>query len=276
VRRLFFPDEGAPTWNGIMLWRGAVDYPPFLTGRSMLITGGRQVKLVLYPISNQTPTPGTTLLNWAVAATLGDGAAPPPRREDWHRLGRREDLLPHVEGVFHLDTVDPGAVIRATPEFYEYPMCDRDPLPRWSFGRVTLLGDAAHPMYPVGSNGASQAILDARCVAPLLAETPDVVTALQAYDAARRPATAQIVQDNRTGGPERVIDLVEARAPHGFTHLHAVASAAELEAIVKGYATRAGFDPTQVNRHEASRPDASAPRRAADRLQRARRECDNH
>jgi 2-polyprenyl-6-methoxyphenol hydroxylase-like FAD-dependent oxidoreductase len=183
-----------------------------------------------------------------VAAKLGDGTVPPPRREDWNRLGRRDELLPHVEGVFHLDIVDPVEVIRATEAVYEYPMCDRDPLARWSFGRVTLLGDAAHPMYPVGSNGASQAILDARCVAPLLAETTDVVTALQAYEAARLSATAKIVQDNRSGGPERVIDVVEERAPHGFTHLDEVASYAELEAIVKGYATMAGFDHTQVNR----------------------------
>ena len=127
-------------------------------------------------------------------------------------------------------------------------MCDRDPLPHWSFGRVTLLGDAAHPMYPVGSNGASQAIIDARCVAPLLAETQDVMTALQLYEAARLPGTAQIVQDNRSGGPERVIDVVEERAPNGFTKLDEVASHAELEAIVKGYSKIAGFDQTQVHR----------------------------
>jgi 2-polyprenyl-6-methoxyphenol hydroxylase-like FAD-dependent oxidoreductase len=120
-------------------------------------------------------------------------------------------------------------------------------------------------MYPVGSNGASQAILDARCLASLLAETQDVVQALTAYDAARLPATAKLVQDNRVGGPERVIDLVEARAPNGFIHLDAVASAAELEAIIKGYATMAGFDPTQVNRSKASPPAASAPRRAQNR-----------
>ena len=222
--------------------------PPFLTGRSMIIAGGMQAKLVLYPISNQTSTPGTNLLNWAVTAKLGDGSAPPPRREDWNRLGRLDELLPHVEGVFHLPTVDPVEVIRATAEFYEYPMCDRDPLPHWSFGRVTLLGDAAHPMYPVGSNGASQAILDARCVAPLLAETKDVVTALKAYEAARLSVTAKIVQDNRSGGPERVIDVVEERAPDGFAHLDEVASHAELEAIVKGYSKMAGFDQSQVNR----------------------------
>jgi 2-polyprenyl-6-methoxyphenol hydroxylase-like FAD-dependent oxidoreductase len=183
-----------------------------------------------------------------VTAKLSDGSTPPPRREDWNRPGRLDDLLPHVEGVFQLPGIDPVAVIRATANVYEYPMCDRDPLPRWSFGRVTLLGDAAHPMYPVGSNGASQAILDARCVAALLAETTDAVTALQAYETARLSATAQIVQDNRAGGPERVIDVVEERAPEGFTHLDEVASHAELVAIVKGYSKMAGFDQSQVNR----------------------------
>jgi 5-methylphenazine-1-carboxylate 1-monooxygenase len=126
-------------------------------------------------------------------------------------------------------------------------MCDRDPLPKWSFGRVTLLGDAAHPMYPVGSNGASQAILDARCLAPLLAEAKDVVTALEAYEAARLSATASIVQENRVGGPERIIDVVEERAPNGFACLDEVASHAELEAIVNGYRRVAGFDRAHVN-----------------------------
>jgi 2-polyprenyl-6-methoxyphenol hydroxylase-like FAD-dependent oxidoreductase len=263
VRRLFYPDEGPPTWNGIMIWRGAVAYRPLLTGRSMLIAGGMQAKLVLYPISYQTSTPGTTLLNWAVTAKLGDGSAPPPRREDWDRRSRLDEVLPHVEGVFHLHTIEPVEVIRATAACYEYPMCDRAPLPHWSFGRVTLLGDAAHPMYPVGGNGASQAILDARCVAPLLAETKDVVMALKAYEATRLPVTARIVQDNRTGGPERVIDVVEERAPDGFAHLDEVASHAELEAIVKGYSKIAGFDQTQANRgkdvgiFEASQPGVS-------------------
>ena len=247
VRRLFYPDEGPPKWNGIMIWRGAVEYPPFLTGRSMIIAGGMQAKLVLYPIAPQTSTPGTNLLNWAVTAKLR-GSGPPPRREDWNRRTGLDELLPHVEGVFQLHAVDPVEVIRATEEVYEYPMCDRDPLPHWSFGRVTLLGDAAHPMYPVGGNGASQAILDARCVAQLLAERKDVVTAIQAYEAARLPVTAKIVQDNRSGGPERVIDVVEKRAPEGFAHLNHVASHAELKAMVKSYSRLAGFDQTQVNR----------------------------
>ena len=109
--------------------------------------------------------------------------------------------------------VDPLALIAASGTFYEYPMCDRDPLPRWSFGRVTLLGDAAHPMYPVGSNGASQAVLDAVSLAAASERRRRGVAALAAYDAERRPATAAIVLTNRRGGPERVIDVIEERAP---------------------------------------------------------------
>jgi 5-methylphenazine-1-carboxylate 1-monooxygenase len=248
VRRTFYPGEGPPAWNGMMLWRGAGAHPPFLTGRSMIISGGNRAKLVLYPIANETNKPDTNLLNWAVVVKLSDGSVPPPRREDWNRPGRLDELLPHIEGTFHLSEVDPVELVRTTGEFYEYPMCDRDPIPRWSFGRVTLLGDAAHPMYPMGSNGGSQAILDARSVASFLAETKDVAAALEAYDAARRPAMAKVVQSNRTGGPERVIDLVEERAPDGFANIDDVASHAELEAIVKGYSRLAGFDQTQVNR----------------------------
>lgn len=235
VRHSLYPAEGPPRWNGRMIWRGATAYPPLLTGRSMLIAGGMGAKLVLYPIAQQAEPPGTNLLNWAVVATVGDGSQPPPRREDWNRAGQLAELLPHVDGVFQSGDIDPVAVARATTTIYEYPMCDRDPLPRWSFGRVTLLGDAAHPMYPVGSNGATQAILDARALADCLAATSDVVAAFAAYDAARRPATAAIVQANRAGGPEGVIDLVEKRAPDGFTDLATVATQGELAGMVQGY-----------------------------------------
>jgi 5-methylphenazine-1-carboxylate 1-monooxygenase len=248
VRRTLYPGEGPPTWNGIMLWRGVVEHPPILTGRSMVVGGMRKARLALYPIALQTATPGTSLLNWAVAARLGAGAGRPPRREDWNRLGRPDELVPQIDGAFELSVIDPVEIVRTTREFFEFPMCDRDPVPRWSFGRVTLLGDAAHPMYPFGSNGASQAILDARSVAPLLAGTKDVAAALRAYEATRLPATTRIVNDNRCGGPERVIDLVEDRAPSGFIDLERVASHAEREAIVKGYARTAGFDQDQVNR----------------------------
>jgi 2-polyprenyl-6-methoxyphenol hydroxylase-like FAD-dependent oxidoreductase len=248
LRASFYPDEGPPIWNGYMIWRGAVDWPVFADGRTVVIAGGNDAKLVIYPISHDPATPGVRLTNWAVMARLGDGSQPPPRREDWNRPGRLDEALPFVRDTFQLDFVDPAELIKTTGPFFEFPCCDRDPLPRWSFGRATLLGDAAHPMYPTGGNGASQAILDARSLTNHLARGTSVPEALAAYDAERRPVTAEIVRSNRRGGPEGVIDLVEARAPDGFDDVDAVASYAEREAIVRGYATLAGYAQSQVNR----------------------------
>jgi 5-methylphenazine-1-carboxylate 1-monooxygenase len=246
VRAVFYPREGPPVWNGMMLWRGAADWPVHVDGRTMVIAGGMGQKFVFYPIHADPAVPDRRLTNWAVMARIGDGTGLPPRREDWNRPGRWDEVEPFVRDRFRLDFVDPLALIGASGTIYEYPMCDRDPLPRWSFGRVTLLGDAAHPMYPVGSNGASQAVLDARALARHLRDA-DVVAALSAYDAERRPMTAEIVLNNRKGGPERVIDVLEQRAPDGFSDVDAVASYAEREAIVRGYASMAGFAREQVN-----------------------------
>jgi 2-polyprenyl-6-methoxyphenol hydroxylase-like FAD-dependent oxidoreductase len=158
-------------------------------------------------------------------------------------LGQYEDFRHLVERL-HLPFIDVVRLIRSTAEVFEYPMCDRDPLPWWTQGRVTLLGDAAHPMYPVGSNGASQAILDARCLGDLLAARP-VPEALAAYEAERLPATAAVVASNRVGGPERVIDVIAERAPDGFADIGDVAGEAELAGIVRGYAQLAGFSVKQ-------------------------------
>src|SRR5437588_763467 len=245
-RDRLFPNEGPPAWDGLMLWRGATDWPQCLTGRSMMIAGGLEAKFVLYPIAAGT-APDRRLTNWAVVARVSDGATPPPRKEDWSRSGRWEDLGPHLKR-FRIPYCDVTHLIEATGEFWEYPMCDRDPLPRWSHGRVTLLGDAAHPMYPVGSNGASQAILDARCLADRLRSAEHVVHALWMYEQERLPMTAQIVRMNRKGGPEGVIDAVEARAPDGFTSIDDVLSFEERQAIVRGYASTAGFAREQVNK----------------------------
>jgi 2-polyprenyl-6-methoxyphenol hydroxylase-like FAD-dependent oxidoreductase len=211
----------------------------FLTGRSMIIAGGLNAKAVVYPIAEGS-SPASRLTNWAVLVRLGDGSAPPARREDWSRLGRPEELMPYVAG-FSIPQVDFAGLVRATPEFWEYPCCDRDPLPYWSSGRVTLLGDAAHPMYPVGSNGASQAVLDARCLADSLARSEHPRQALAAYERQRLPMTADIVASNRRGGPEGVIDAVEQLAPQGFTDVDTILGYEQREAIVRGYAAKAGF-----------------------------------
>ena len=246
TRSMLFPDEGPPSWNGIMLWRGAMEWPAFLTGRSMIVAGGMNAKVVVYPIAEGWRA-GVKLTNWAVAAKIGDGSVPPPRREDWSRPGRREDLMPHVRR-FSIPHLNVGTLIEQSPEFYEYPMCDRDPLPRWSHGRITLLGDAAHPMYPVGSNGASQAVLDARCLADSLLRAEHSAHALALYEAERLPKTAEIVRSNRIGGPERIIDAVEELAPDGFTDIDRVLGYEDRAAIVRGYAAKAGFAREQVSR----------------------------
>jgi 5-methylphenazine-1-carboxylate 1-monooxygenase len=211
VRAAFYPNEGAPVWNGTMLWRGAADWPVYVDGRTMVIAGGMAAKFVFYPIHCDPAAPERRLTNWAVMARIADPAsAPPPRREDWNRPGEWDEVEPFMRDRFRLDFVDPLVLIRASGTFYEYPLCDREPLPRWSFGRATLLGDAAHPMYPVGSNGASQAVLDACSLARHLASHgashgasgAPVPQALAAYDAERRPMTTEIVLNNRKGGPK--------------------------------------------------------------------------
>jgi 2-polyprenyl-6-methoxyphenol hydroxylase-like FAD-dependent oxidoreductase len=250
VRALFYPQEGPLLWSGIMLWRGCTSWPVHEDGRTMVIAGGNAAKFVFYPIHHDPAEPNRRLTNWAIMARIADGSGPPPRREDWNAVGRIEEACAFVEGSFHLSFIEPKKIIEATSTFYEYPNCDRDPVGRWSFGRVTLLGDAAHAMYPVGSNGASQAILDAASLARHLTATPDVEAAFTAYDNERRPLTADIVRANRRGGPEGVIDVVEARAPDGFDDIEKVAPHAEREAIVRGYASKAGFAKDQVNRAE--------------------------
>ena len=238
LRNVMHPDDGGIRWNGIQMWRGAIEWPAYEGGDVMIVAGDMKEKLVLYPIGAGS-RPDTRLTNWVVCAQIGDPTQPPPRREDWARPGVLEEVLPHVHR-FQVPSLDVEAMVRATPEFFEYPMCDRDPLPFWTQGRVTLLGDAAHPMYPTGSNGASQAIVDARTLARMLAELP-VEEALAAYEAERLPATRDIALSNRRGGPERVVDVVSERAPDGFTDLDQIIAHDELSGIARGYAQMAGL-----------------------------------
>jgi 2-polyprenyl-6-methoxyphenol hydroxylase-like FAD-dependent oxidoreductase len=237
VRGALVPGEGGPLWSGLMLWRGATDWPAFLGGASLLILGGVEAKFVAYPIA-PGQNPGTRLTNWAAITRLAPFGSAPPRRENWSREGSMADLAPLL-AAFRTEIFDVEALVRATDVFWEYPMCDRTPIERWSHGRVTLLGDAAHPMYPMGANGASQAILDARALADALAATPRPEEALRAYEAQRLPGTSEIVRLNRIGGPEAVIDVVEKRAPDGFDDVDAVLSREERGAIVRGYASKA-------------------------------------
>ena len=256
VRRFLYPEEGPPQSNGVRIWRGAVTAPAWRTGASMLVAGGHAAKFVCYPIAHDPVCPTQRLTNWGVMAPAAE-PAPAAGRGDWRRLAAAPEVLAFVQAHFSLDGIAVAELIRATEPIYEYLNCDRDPLPRWSFGRVTLLGDAAHPMYPMGSNGAGQAILDARSLATHLRDGGAVVDALTAYDGDRRPATSAILLKNRAGGPEQVIELVERRAPDGFTDLDGVASYDERKAIVGGYASLAGYAVDQVKQVQRRWPNRS-------------------
>lgn len=245
VRSRLFPEEGPPQWNGVMMWRGATDWPAYGTGRSMIIAGGTPAKLVVYPIA-EGQTPGTKLTNWVFCVQTGHAGDPPPASQEWSRLAPPADLQHHIDR-FRIPLLDHAGLVAATKESFVFPMCDRDPLPFWSKRRVTLLGDAAHPMYPMGSNGAGQATRDATSLSGHLARHADPADALQAYEQDRLPATSEVVRGNRLGGPERVIDIVERRAPDGFNHINDVIEPAELEAVVDSYAHAAGASREQVN-----------------------------
>ena len=244
VRAALYPDEGQPRYSGRVLWRGACVWPPFLTGRSMMQAGHATQKAVIYPISRKVfEKTGSNLTNWIMELAV-PGDTPP--RQDWSRQVDKSVFSGPFAG-WKWDWLDVPALIEHGGVAYEYPMCDRDPLPQWSFGRVTLLGDAAHPMYPIGSNGASQAILDTESLGTALAEEPDVARALVRYEGERREATGKIVLANRGNGPDQVMQLAEERAPQGFEHVNDVIAQEELEAIAARYKQTAGFARAQVN-----------------------------
>ncbi len=242
VRTFLHPGEGPPRWSGEILWRATTLQPPFLSGRSMVMIGSRWRKVVAYPISS-VDADGNALINWI--AVLDRSSQPPPAPEDWNRLGRLDDFIDHFAS-WSFDWLDVVQLMRGADATYEFPMVDRDPLPRWSFGRVTLLGDAAHPMYPIGSNGASQAILDARALADALCEESDPEIALRRYEEVRAPATARVITANRGHGAARILDLAEERAPDGFESVDDVFAPGEVEAIAAQYRNIAGFSPHQV------------------------------
>ena len=244
ARAHFYPDEGMPKWNGVTIWRGVSVGKPFLTGGSIVKAGTTRQKFICYAISRRHAQRGEALINWI--ADLHTPERPYLTREDWNRPGRVEDFLPQFES-WKFPWLDVPATIRNAAAVFEFPMVDRDPVARWSFGRVTLLGDAAHPMYPIASNGATQAIIDARQLADSLAAIPDPVAALADYEARRIAPTAEIVRLNRQQGPDVILDLVEARAPQGFTRIDDVLPRTEIEQILDDYKRAAGHQQTRTN-----------------------------
>ncbi|MFE2721551.1 FAD-dependent monooxygenase [Kitasatospora sp. NPDC059327] len=240
VRGRLYPDEGLPNGNGVHMWRGVTPHPRVLDGRSIVVAGGTPgAKFVAYPIEDRGPAGADTLVNWVLEVRHGPSGPPPGGP------GRRVPAAEARAGLssWHLPWIDLAALAERSAAIVEYPMVDRDPLPRWSFGRVTLLGDAAHPMFPMGMNGGSQSVVDGRVLAWCLARDDDAVAALHRYDRMRRPAVNAIVLANRDLGPEESIARAEEQPGSLPTGL--------AERIATRYKQLTGATVTQVNTHSS-------------------------
>jgi 5-methylphenazine-1-carboxylate 1-monooxygenase len=236
VRRQFYPDEQL-AFAGINTWRGVTKRKPILTGKSYMRIGSiRTGKIVVYPIIDNVDGQGNQLINWMAEIQTENVA-----KNDWNKTGKLADFLPIYE-KWKFDWLDVGALIRDADTILEYPMVDKDPIPRWTFGRITFAGDAAHPMYPRGSNGAAQALIDSRTLADLLARMSDPVAALKEYEARRLNATAEVVRTNREHPPDFInIRVEELIGDKPYDNLDAVISQAELKSLSDQYKRVAGF-----------------------------------
>jgi 2-polyprenyl-6-methoxyphenol hydroxylase-like FAD-dependent oxidoreductase len=243
IRKQFFPEEGEPRYSGVNMWRGVTRWKPMLSGASMVRAGWlAHGKMVIYPI-RPVDADGLQLVNW-----VAEIETPDYRKRDWNRAGSIDDFI----GAFadwHFDWLDVPAFIRAADSVLEFPMVDQDPLPRWSFGLITLLGDAAHPMVPRGSNGAGQAILDARALTAALTGNSNPVAALAAYEQQRLEATTRIVLTNRTNPPDAILrEVFQRSGDRPFNAIEDVISREELVGLSESYKQIAGYSKDALRR----------------------------
>jgi 2-polyprenyl-6-methoxyphenol hydroxylase-like FAD-dependent oxidoreductase len=239
LRKQLHPRDGAPLYSGVTMWRGVVRAPSFLTGGSMVRAGWlASGKMVIYPLT-EPDADGTQLINW-----VAEVERTRPVDREWSRRGSIEDFIDVFAG-WTFDWLDVPALIAATDTILEYPMVDQDPLPHWGGGRVTLLGDAAHPMVPRGSNGAGQAILDTLALRVALEAEPTVERAFSSYEAERVPATAAVVLTNRTNPPDAILrEVYERTGDEPFENIDDVISRDEITSLVQDYRQVTGMRPS--------------------------------
>jgi 2-polyprenyl-6-methoxyphenol hydroxylase-like FAD-dependent oxidoreductase len=245
VRRSFYPTGDTPRFSRRLLWRGVTEAAPYLDGRTMFMAGHQDQKFVCYPISEPLRREGRSLINWIAELRVPGTDDDTPPKSDWNKKVDKSVFAEQFKD-WRWDWIDIPSVIDGAEAIYEFPMVDKDPLPGWTRGRVTLLGDAAHPMYPIGSNGSAQAIMDTRALTVALTQFKDPSMALREYEADRLPRTAGIVLRNRMNGPEQVMQMAHERAPEGFSDIDQVVPHDELAAVALRYKQLAGFDPKSV------------------------------
>lgn len=244
IRKQFYPDDKV-VFTGINTWRGVTRRKPILDGRTYMRVGSINTgKMVIYPIVDDIDGNGNQLINWMAEIKREDRLG----QNDWNRPGNLDDFVPIYES-WRFDWLDVAQMIKDADQILEYPMVDKDPIQNWTFGRVTLAGDAAHPMYPRGSNGAGQAILDARALADAFREADNATQALKLYEDRRLATTARIVQMNRTDPPDAILREVYLRSgDKPFDKLSDLISDEEMAALTDGYKKVAGYDKQSLSR----------------------------
>jgi 2-polyprenyl-6-methoxyphenol hydroxylase-like FAD-dependent oxidoreductase len=244
VRKQMHPEQPPIRWGGAVMWRGVTRGKPIRTGASFVGLGTHRHRVVFYPISQPDPLTGLADINWVAEITVDNGGGWP--EGDWNRRVRHEDFIHHFD-QWTYDWIDIPGMLRGASEVYEYPMIDRDPIPTWQDGNAVLMGDAAHVMYPTGSNGASQAIVDARVLGAALLEHGVNADALQAYDETLRPQISPLILRNRGAGPFGLLNLLDERCGGVFDDIEKVIPKAERDEIMHGYKLAAGFAAERLN-----------------------------
>jgi len=244
VRQQMYPDQPPIQWGGAIMWRGVTKGRPIRTGASFVGLGTHRHRVVFYPISAPDPVTGLADINWIAEITVDNSAGWPDG--DWNKQVRHEDFMHHFEH-WNYDWIDIPAMLRGAAAVFEYPMIDREPVPTWVEGNVALLGDAAHVMYPTGSNGATQAIMDARVLGAAMLEHGVNARALQSYDNLLCAEMSQLVLRNRGAGPFGLLNLVDDRCGGVFDNIDDVISKAERDEFMLRYKTAAGYAAEKLN-----------------------------
>jgi 2-polyprenyl-6-methoxyphenol hydroxylase-like FAD-dependent oxidoreductase len=244
VRAQMHPDQPPIQWGGAIMWRGTTPGPPIRTGASFVGLGTHRQRVVFYPISRPDPETGLATINWIAEITVDNSSG--WTHSDWNRKVDVDAFIGHFED-WNYEWLDVPAMLRGADEVFEYPMIDRDPVPTWVDGDVALLGDAAHVMYPTGSNGASQAIVDARVLGAAMLQHGVTARALEAYDAQLCEEISAVVLRNRGAGPFGLLNLLDERCGSVFDDIDAVIPRAEREEFMSRYRAAAGFAMEQLN-----------------------------
>jgi 2-polyprenyl-6-methoxyphenol hydroxylase-like FAD-dependent oxidoreductase len=254
VRAQMHPSQPPIHWGGAIMWRGTTWAKPIRTGASFVGLGTHRQRIVFYPISHPDPQTGLAMINWIAEVTMDNAEG--WKQSGWFREVRIEDFVHHFDG-WVWDWLDVPALIRGADTAFENPMIDRDPVSTWQDGPVALMGDAAHAMYPTGSNGASQAIVDARVLGAAMVEHGVTLKALAAYDDRLCGPISQVILRNRGAGPFGLLNIVDERCGGTFDNIDDVISAQERSEFMAGYRAAAGFAVEQLNKAPPTIPQGA-------------------